>query len=36
MKLHGVLRGLAPLKEDSHMNEWEWSVLEDKDAARSH
>ena len=29
MKLHGVLRGLRPVKEDP-MNEWEWQLLEEK------
>ena len=32
MKLHGVLRGLTPLKEEIAMNEWEWNLLEDKAA----
>ena len=32
MKLHGVLRGLRPLKEEAPMNEWEWQLLEDKTA----
>ena len=30
MKLHGVLRGLRPLKEEAPMNEWEWQLLEEK------
>ena len=29
MKLHGVLRGLRPVKEEP-MNEWEWQLLEEK------
>ena len=35
-KLHGILRGLTPVKRGDPMNEWEWNLLEDKTGNLDH